>query len=171
MIVRQKPPPFLRDCVRTRFSSRPAGQNGSFNHILAALDPNLRVIDLDDVDQRAKIGLPEWRRSCCQVFTHGASKAFDQGRVDADVHPLAGFCHFEGRPRAVTISLETIEPLLQDVIEIGHSVFHKAVQPLEPLFGVCDFALKGDDALVLAVGFLGTPGAFREDSIAARRSG
>jgi hypothetical protein len=38
--------------LRTRFCPWPAGKNGLFQNILAALDADMRVIDLDDVDQR-----------------------------------------------------------------------------------------------------------------------
>src|ERR1700740_3092336 len=39
----------------------------ALQHILAAFDTDLRVIDLNDVDQRAKVGLPEWRRSVVRL--------------------------------------------------------------------------------------------------------
>ena len=38
------------------------------------------------------------------------------------------FRRIEGSLGAVTISFEAIEPLLQDIIEIGHPVFDKTVQ-------------------------------------------
>ena len=59
------------------------------------------------------------------------------------------FRRIKGSFGAVTVSLETIEPLLQDIIEIGHPVFDKTVQPLEPIFGIRHFALKAHNALVL----------------------
>ena len=40
----------------------------------------------------------------------------------------------EGGFGAVTVSLETIESLLQDVIEIGDPAFDQTVQTLEPIF-------------------------------------
>ena len=49
--------------LRTRFGSGPASKNRFYQHILATLDPDLRVIDLDDVNKRAQVSLPERCRS------------------------------------------------------------------------------------------------------------
>ena len=72
--------------LRTRFDHRSIGQNRFFQHILATFDPDLRVIDLDDVNQRAKVGLPERSRSRRQVFAHCAAKGF---RLSRHAGPLA----------------------------------------------------------------------------------
>ena len=53
---------------------------------------------------------------------------------------------------AVTVSLETTQPLLQEIIEISHPVFDKTVEQLQSILSVRHLAPKDQDALVLAVG-------------------
>jgi hypothetical protein len=55
-----------------------------------------------------------------------------------------------------SVSLQLIEPILQDLVEIGQAVFYKTIQPFESILSVGDLTLKHHNALILALGFLGT---------------
>jgi hypothetical protein len=45
--------------LRTRDGAGPTGQDGAFKHVLAAFDADLGIIDLNHIDKRLQIGLPE----------------------------------------------------------------------------------------------------------------
>jgi hypothetical protein len=45
--------------LRTPDGAGRAGQDGPFKHVFAAFYPDLRVIDLNHIDKRLQIGLPE----------------------------------------------------------------------------------------------------------------
>ena len=78
----------------------------------------MRVIDLDDVDERAKVGLPERHRPTCQVLAHCAAKALDQSGIDADVRNPLGHRRIKRRLGAAAVSLEAVEPILQALVEV-----------------------------------------------------
>ena len=56
--------------------------------------------------------------------------------------PWRDFVEIEGRPGAVPVSLQLIEPILQDIVEIGQAVFYKTIQPFESILSVGDLTLK-----------------------------
>jgi len=78
----------------------------------------MRVIDLDDVDERAKVGLPERHRPTCQLLAHRAPKALDHRWIDADVRNPLRHRRIKRRLGAVAVSLEAVEPILQDLVEV-----------------------------------------------------
>jgi hypothetical protein len=62
--------------LRTRIGPIPAGQDRSFEHIFAAFDPDLGIVDLDYVDEGLQIGLP--KRNGAKVLAHAATELFKQ---------------------------------------------------------------------------------------------
>ena len=78
----------------------------------------MRVIDLDDVDERAKVGLPERHRPTCQLLAHRAPKALDQCWIGADVRNPLGHRCIKRRLGAIAVSLEAVEAILQALVEV-----------------------------------------------------
>jgi hypothetical protein len=62
----------------------PAGQDRSFEHIFAAFDPDLGIIDLGHVDQGLQISFAEWNRSRGHILTHAATELFQPRWIDPD---------------------------------------------------------------------------------------
>jgi hypothetical protein len=70
--------------LRTRNGPIPARQDRSFEYVFATFDTDLRIVDLNHVDQGLQIGLAERNRSGGKVFAHAAAKLLKQRGIDLD---------------------------------------------------------------------------------------
>src|SRR5262245_30250404 len=51
-----------------------ASDDGSLEHVLAAFDPDLAVVDLDDIDKRPHVGLSKWHSPAGEMLLHHTSR-------------------------------------------------------------------------------------------------
>src|SRR5262249_11020680 len=51
-----------------------ASHDGSLEHVLAAFDPDLAVVDLDDIDKRPHVGLSKWHSPAGEMLLHHTSR-------------------------------------------------------------------------------------------------
>jgi hypothetical protein len=65
------------------------GEDGLFQHLLAAHDPHLAVIHLNAVKERPQVGLAEGDLTGCEVLAHGPREALDNNRADVLDSPRA----------------------------------------------------------------------------------
>lgn len=59
-----------------------AGQNRSFEHVFAAFDADLGIVDLDHLDEGLQICLTERNRSGGKVLAHAVTELLKQCGID-----------------------------------------------------------------------------------------
>jgi len=62
-----------------------AGDDGLFDQVLASLDPNIVVVDLDGGDEGLQVGFAERHRPVGEVLLHHATETLDERRIDPDL--------------------------------------------------------------------------------------
>ena len=65
---------------------------------------------------------------------------------------------FESCFGAVAIRLERVQPILENIIKVGHAVFDQTVEAFELLVCIRHFLLECEQAAIEALGFLGATG-------------
>lgn len=92
------------------------------------------AINLDGIDQRAQVGLPEWDGSGGDILAHQGAEAFDFGCVDAGSRHLA-FDPVQCTSRPIAIGLDVGKASFQNLVEIGDAVLHEPVEAPELFLG------------------------------------
>jgi hypothetical protein len=101
--------------LRTSFSGG-ASEDGAFQNVLAALYANLMIIDLDDVNNRLQVGLPEGHRSSAELIAHTTAEPLNERGVDWNCGSNLSLGRLKRSLCAVAIGLEAVEPILEYVI-------------------------------------------------------
>src|SRR5207249_8679251 len=101
-------------------------------------------------------GLSERHRPNSELLAHATAKALNERRINADSRSNLILGGFKRRLCAVPLGFEVVEPVLEDVIEVGYAVLDEPVEPLELVFRLGHFPLQRHDAAVDAFCLFGT---------------
>src|SRR4030095_16439308 len=99
-----------------------AGHDSLFKYVLAALDSDLLVVNLDDIDECPHVGLPERHSSRGEVLLHYAAKTLDERGINRDLRRRLLFGAFEGSLCPITTGFKGIQPVLENFIQVRQFV-------------------------------------------------
>ena len=120
-----------------------AGDDSLFDQVLASLDPNTPVIDLDGCNERLQVGLAERHRPAGEVLLHHATEPLDEGGIDPNLGRQVLLGSFQGGVCLVTLGFKRVQSVLEDFIKIRDPVFDKAVKALERNYSrLCDVVTR-----------------------------
>ena len=134
------------------------GQNCSFQHVLVPHDPDRAVVDLDHVNQRSQVGLAEGNGPGRELLSHIPAESLQQRRVNQDRGTPARFCPFERRFGGVPLGFQSVQPIFQDIVNLGDAVFDELIETLELVLGLADDTLQFEDSIVRGIGLFSTSG-------------
>src|SRR5215475_7747501 len=143
--------------LRTPSLSALAGQDSLFEQVLPALDPDPRVVDLDDINDRPDVGLPERYGPHGEVLLHHSTKSFDQGGIDVYLWCQLLLHTLQCSLRVIAFRLECVQSTLEHFIQVCHAIFDEAVKTLELFLGISHFPLQRHHTAVETFRVLGAP--------------
>ena len=147
-----------------------AGQNGLFEQVLPSLDADPPVVELDDINDRPNVCLPERYRPCAQVLTHHATKSLDCGGIDVYLGCELLFGALQRSLRPIMVGLERVQPISEYAIQVCDPFFYKSVEAFQLLFRVVTSRCNAITRPLRLSDFAARREA-REDKISVRRSG
>ena len=104
--------------LRTPSLTALGGQNGLFEQVLASLNPDLPIVELDDINDRPYVRLPEGYRPRAQVLTHHAAKALDCRRIDVYQGRELLFGTLQRSLRPIMVGFERVQPISEHVVQV-----------------------------------------------------
>jgi hypothetical protein len=121
-----------------------AREYGLFKQVFASLDTNLGVVDVDDVNQKLQIGLPEWHRAGANVFAHNPAEQLDQGRINFNLWRRMLHGPFESPLAWSRLALSAFRRSFSTLVSVGEAVLDQPVKALEFVIGISHFRLQPD---------------------------
>ncbi|WP_040425397.1 hypothetical protein [Afipia birgiae] len=116
------------------------------------------VVDLDPVDDRAQIGLPERNLTIGDILAHFLPEPLDHFRRNFGCRRGLGLDAIERGLGPFTVKFEAADAIPQDIVQFGDAILHHAIEPLQLVGGIDDVALQGGDAPIDFHGLLGATG-------------
>jgi hypothetical protein len=125
-----------------------AGQDGLFQQVFAASDPDLLVINLDDVDEGLHVGFSEWYRPGGEVLAHCAAKTFDQFRTDLNLRCMLFLEALQSDFGTISIRFERVESVGQNLVDVRQPFFDEPVKPTQLVPCIGYLPLQCDQARI-----------------------
>ncbi|WP_348273238.1 hypothetical protein [Methylocapsa sp. D3K7] len=118
-----------------------SGDDGLFEARLRAVDADDFVVNLDGLDDRAQIGLPEWGVAFRNPLAHERAESFDLTGFKRDLGRGLDFDALQRGLGAFAPGFEHGEPIPQHIVEIRDALLHHFVEAAEFVVSLGDFGL------------------------------